>query len=168
VKALVNTAGVNIPNRRLRTLSVPDFQSVIATNLLGAYYCTRAFLIGMLEAEEGNIVNISSEAGRQASIKSGAAYTASKFGLAGLTQSINVKERESGIRACCIFLGDVATSLLDRRPNPPSSDARHRMLQPQDVAECVHLVLSLPTRAVVEEIVLRPRAGTCDVPEIES
>jgi NAD(P)-dependent dehydrogenase (short-subunit alcohol dehydrogenase family) len=55
---------------------------------------TRAFLPGMLEAGEGTTVNVPSEAGRQASVKSGVAYVASEFGLAGLTQSINVEERE--------------------------------------------------------------------------
>jgi NAD(P)-dependent dehydrogenase (short-subunit alcohol dehydrogenase family) len=157
VQALVNAAGINIPHRRLAILSVPDFHNVIETNLFGAYYCTRAFILGMLARKDGTIVNISSEAGRQASVKSGSAYTMSKFGLAGLTQSINAEERENGIRACCIFLGDVATPLLDHRPHPPSEEIRLKMLQPDDVAECVRLVLSLPQRAIVEEMVLRPR-----------
>ena len=102
-------------------------------------------------------MNVGSEAGRRASVKSGAAYTVSKFGLAGLTQSINAEERENGIRACCLFLGDVATPLLDRRPSPPSHGARIKMLQPEDVVACVRLVLSLPSRAIIEEMVIRPQ-----------
>lgn len=157
LQALVNAAGMNIPCRRLRDSSIKDFRNVLETNLFGAYYCTRAFLRGMLESGEGTVVNVSSEAGRQASVKSGTAYTASKFGLAGLTQSINAEERENGIRACCLFLGDVVTPLLDRRLSPPPHEMRLKMLQPEDVAECVQLVLSLPSRAVVEEMVIRPR-----------
>jgi NAD(P)-dependent dehydrogenase (short-subunit alcohol dehydrogenase family) len=113
----------------------------------------------MRERGAGTIVNISSEAGRQASAKAGAAYVVSKFGLTGLTQAINAEERAYGSRACCVFPGDVATPLLDRRPSPPTPEARAKMLQPEDVAACVWLALSLPSRAVVEEIVVRPRAS---------
>ncbi len=157
VAALINAAGTNTSERRFCDLSVANFQGTIATNLFGAYHCVHAFLPAMVEAGEGTIVNICSEAGKQATVKAGAAYVASKFGMAGLTQSINAEERNSGIRACCMFLGDVATSFLDRRPNPPLEIDRARMLQPEDVAECVYLALSLPSRALMEEIVLRPR-----------
>jgi NAD(P)-dependent dehydrogenase (short-subunit alcohol dehydrogenase family) len=157
VHALVNAAGINISQRSLAVLSTSDFQRVVETNLYGAYYCVQASLPGMRQSGSGTIVNISSEAGRVASAKSGAGYVVSKFGLTGLTQSINAEERANGIRACCIFPGDVATALLDCRPVPPSAEACSRMLQPDDVAACVWLVLSLPHRAVVEEMVIRPR-----------
>lgn len=157
VHALINAAGINISQRGLAVLSTSDFQRVVETNLHGAYYCIQAFLPSMRQSGEGTVVNISSEAGRQASAKSGAAYAVSKFGLDGLTQSINAEERARGIRACCIFPGDVATPLLDCRPVPPPADARAQMLQPDDVAACVWLVLNLPHRAIVEEIVIRPR-----------
>ena len=60
------------------------------------------------------------------------------------------------IRACCVFPGDVDTPLLDQRANLPLAVARARMLAPSDVAECIDLVLRLPPRAIVEEIVVRP------------
>jgi NAD(P)-dependent dehydrogenase (short-subunit alcohol dehydrogenase family) len=157
VDALVNAAGVNIPNRSLAVLSDADYRSIIETNLNGAYFCVQAFLPAMRRQGEGTIINISSEAGRQASAKSGAAYVISKFGLSGLTQTINAEDRNHGIRACCVFPGDVATPLIDHRPVPPPPEARARMLQPEDVAACVWLALSLPLRAVIEEIVVRPR-----------
>jgi len=157
VDALVNAAGVNVPERSLAAISDADYQYTIGANLHGAYYCVQAFLPPMRQQGEGTIINISSEAGRQASAKSGVAYVISKFGLTGLTQSINTEERTNGIRACCIFPGDVATPLLDHRPSPPPPEARSLMLQPEDVAECVWLALSLPSRAIVEEIVVRPR-----------
>ncbi|HZQ20547.1 MAG TPA: SDR family oxidoreductase [Terriglobales bacterium] len=156
VHALINAAGINTPQRSLATLPLSDFRRVVETNLYGAYFCTQAFLPGMRQSGEGTIVNISSEAGRQASAKSGIAYVMSKFGLAGLTQSINVEERARGIRACCIFAGDVATPLLDYRPFPPLAEKRAQMLQPEDVATCVLLALTLPHRAIVEEIVISP------------
>jgi NAD(P)-dependent dehydrogenase (short-subunit alcohol dehydrogenase family) len=157
VDALVNAAGVNVPQRSLAAISEVDYQYTMGANLHGAYYCVQAFLPLMRQLGEGTIINISSEAGRQASAKSGVAYVISKFGLTGLTQSINTEERANGIRACCVFPGDVATPILDHRPVPPSPEARSRMLQPEDVAECVWLALSLPSRAIVEEIVVRPR-----------
>jgi NADP-dependent 3-hydroxy acid dehydrogenase YdfG len=105
----------------------------------------------------GTIVNIVSEAGRQASPKAGPAYVMSKFGMAGLTQSINAEERGNGIRACSIFPGDIDTPLLDKRPQPPDASARAGMLRPEDVAECVMLCVNLPPHVIVEEMLVRPR-----------
>jgi NAD(P)-dependent dehydrogenase (short-subunit alcohol dehydrogenase family) len=157
VDVLVNAAGTNAPKRALEVLDLSDYHEMINTNLHGAYYCTQAFLPGMRARRRGTIVHIVSDAGKQASPKAGPAYVMSKFGLAGLTQSINAEERGHGIRACAIFPGDIDTPLLDRRPAPPTAEARSRMLQPEDVARCVLLVLDLPERAVVEELIIRPR-----------
>ena len=104
----------------------------------------------------GTIVNIVSDAAKQASAKAGPAYAVSKFGQLGLTQSINAEERANGIRACAILPGDIDTPLLERRPVVPTADARKKMLQPEDVAECVWLTVSLPPRAIVEELLIRP------------
>jgi NADP-dependent 3-hydroxy acid dehydrogenase YdfG len=103
------------------------------------------------------VVNINSEAGRLASPKAGVAYVASKFGLAGLTQSLNAEERGNGIRAISIFPGDIDTPILDKRPQPPTAEARVHMLKPEDIAACVKLAVTLPHRAVIEELVIRPR-----------
>jgi len=129
---------------------------MIDSNLHGAYYCVHAFLPQMRARKSGTIINIVSEAGKQASPKAGPAYVSSKFGLAGLTQSINAEERPNGIRACAVFPGDIDTPLLDKRPAPPNAAARARMLRPEDVAACALLAISLPPRAVVEEILVRP------------
>ena len=157
VEVLVNAAGTNAPRRSLEVLSLEDYHAMIATNLHGAYYCVQAFLPQMRARESGTIVNIVSEAGRQASPKSGPAYVMSKFGLTGLTQSINAEERANGIRACAIFPGDIDTPLLDLRPNPPTAEVRKKMLLSEDVAECALLAINLPPRALVEEILIRPR-----------
>lgn len=157
VEVLVNAAGTNVPKRALEVLSIDDYRSTIETNLHGAYYCVQAFLPHMRARGSGTIVNIVSDAGKQASAKAGAAYVASKFGLAGLTQAINAEERARGIRACAIFPGDIDTPLLDKRPQPPDSIARAKMLRPEDVAACVLLCINLPPRAIVEELVVRPR-----------
>jgi NAD(P)-dependent dehydrogenase (short-subunit alcohol dehydrogenase family) len=157
VELLVNAAGTNAPRRSLELLGPEDYHAMINTNLHGAYYCTQAFLPGMRARRRGIIVNIVSDAGKQASPKAGPAYVMSKFGLAGLTQSINAEERSHGIRACAVFPGDIDTPLLAKRPSPPSPEARAQMLQPQDVAQCVMLAVHLPPRAIVEELIIRPR-----------
>lgn len=157
VELLVNAAGTNAPNRALEILSSADYHLMINTNLNGSYYCVQAFLPGMRQRKSGMIVNIVSDAARQASAKAGPAYAMSKFGMMGLTQAINAEERPNGIRACAILPGDIDTPLLDKRPAPPNSQARAKMLQSEDVAECVMLAVNLPPRAVVEEILIRPR-----------
>src|SRR4029453_9271736 len=99
VEVLVNAAGTNAPKRALEVLSMDDYHAMINTNLHGAYYCTQAFLPHMRARKSGTIVHIVSDPGRQANPKAGPAYVMSKFGLAGLTQSINCEERANGIRA---------------------------------------------------------------------
>lgn len=157
IDVLVNSAGTNVPRRSLEVLSNEDYATMMNANLNGAFYLTQAFLPGMRERGDGTIVNIVSDAGKQASPKAGPGYVISKFGMAGLTQAINAEERSRGIRACSIFPGDIDTPILDKRPSPPPSDARAKMLQPVDIAECVMLVVNLPQRALVEEILIRPR-----------
>ena len=81
----------------------------------------------------------------------------SKFGLVGLTQAINAEERARGIRACAILPGDIDTPLLDKRPAPPDATARAKMMLPEDIAACALLAINLPSRVIVEEMLVRPR-----------
>lgn len=157
VDVLVNSAGVNVKRRSFRELSYDDWTAVMATNLHGAFYCVQAFLPGMRERGDGTIININSDVGKIARDLAGPAYVSSKFGLAGLTQQINAEERGAGIRACSIFPRDINTPLLDKRPQPPPAEVRARMIQPEDVAEAAWLAASLPSRAIVEEIVMFTR-----------
>lgn len=157
VSLLVNSAGTNIPKRGLDMVSDEDFRFLIDVNLNGTFYCVQAFLPKMREQGAGTIVNVVSDAGLIANAKAGPAYAASKFGVTGLTQSINAEERVRGVRACAIFPGDIDTPLLNKRPAPPNAEARAKMLQPEDVADCVMLAVNLPERAIVEQLVIRPR-----------
>ena len=157
LKHVANAAGTNAPERALEVLSDADYRLMMDTNLNGAYYCVQAFLPGMRNRGSGTIVNIISDAGKQASPKAGPAYVMSKFGLAGLTQAINAEEPTRGVRAIGIFPGDINTPLLNRRPIVPDAAARARMMQPEDIAACVMLAVQLPSRAVIEELVIRPR-----------
>jgi NADP-dependent 3-hydroxy acid dehydrogenase YdfG len=157
VEVLVNSAGTNAPRRALEVLGLDDYHMMIDTNLNGAYYCVQAFLPGMRAQGSGTIVNVVSDAGKSASPKAGPGYVMSKFGLAGLTQSINAEERGRGVRACAVFPGDIDTPLLLKRPTYPDAAARAKMMQAEDVAACVVFAIEMPSRALVEELIVRPR-----------
>lgn len=157
IEVLVNAAGTNVPQRALEVLSIEDYHAMMNANLHGAYYCAQAVLPGMRARGSGTIINIVSEAGRIASPKAGPGYVISKFGMAGLTQAINAEERSRGIRATSIFPGDIDTAILDKRPAPPDAAARAKMMQPEDIAACVLLAIHLPARAIIEELIVRPR-----------
>ncbi len=157
VDVLVNAAGTNAPKRALEVLSLADYHMMIDANLHGPYYCVQAFLPQMRARQTGTIINIVSDAGKQASPKAGPGYVVSKFGLAGLTQAINAEERGHGVRACAIFPGDIDTPLLDKRPTPPPAEVRAKMMLPEDIAACALLAINLPPRVIVEEMLVRPR-----------
>jgi len=157
VEVLVNAAGTNVPQRALEVLSLADYHEMMNANLNGAFYCVQAFLPQMRTRGSGTIINIISEAGKAASPKAGPGYVISKFGMAGLTSAINAEERARGIRACAIFPGDIDTPILDKRPVVPDAAARAKMMQPEDIAACALLAIHLPSRAIVEELTVRPR-----------
>jgi len=156
-EVLVAAAGLNIPKRAWEVLSYEDYQHVINANLTGTFNWVRQLLPAMREKQNGTIVAIVSDAALTAMPKAGAAYTASKFAQRGLVQSINAEERQHGIRATAILPGDINTPILDKRPVPPPPEARAKMLQADDVAACVLLAINLPQRAIIEELLLRPR-----------
>ena len=157
VEVLVNAAGTNVPNRALEVLSIADYRAMMDANLDGAFYCAQTFLPQMRARGSGTIVNIVSDAGKAASPKAGPGYVMSKFGMAGLNSAINAEERTRGIRACAIFPGDIDTPILDKRPVVPDAAARARMMQPEDIAACALLAINLPSRALIEEMIVRPR-----------
>jgi NADP-dependent 3-hydroxy acid dehydrogenase YdfG len=157
VEVLVNAAGTNVPKRALEVLSLADYHEMMNANLNGAYYCAQAFLPQMRTRGSGTIVNIISDAGKAASPKAGPGYVISKFGMAGLTSAINAEERTRGIRATAIFPGDIDTPILDKRPVVPDAAARAKMMQPEDIADCVLLAVNIPSRVIIEEMIVRPR-----------
>jgi NAD(P)-dependent dehydrogenase (short-subunit alcohol dehydrogenase family) len=157
VEVLVNAAGTNAPKRALEVLSSADFHDMMNANLNGAYYCVQAFLPGMRTRGSGTIVNVISDAGKAASPKAGPAYVMSKFGLAGLTQSINAEERGRGVRAVGFFPGDIDTPLLQKRPVVPDAESLAKMMRPEEVADCILFCINLPQHVIVEEMLVRPR-----------
>ncbi len=157
IDLLVCSAGTNAPKRQLFEVAQEDYDRIVNTNLNGCYYAVQAFLPKMRERKSGTIVNIVSDAAIWGVPLAGTAYTVSKFGQRGLTQAINAEENKNGIRACAILPGEIETPLLNLRPSAPPPESFASMLQPEDVADCVMLAVNLPPRAVVQELLVRPR-----------
>ncbi len=153
---LVNSAGVNVVRRQMSQLDPADWDRMLAINVTGAFNCIHAALPGMRARRSGLIVNISSIAGKRASLLGGVGYCASKFAMTGLGAAVGLEERANGIRVTNIYPGEVNTPILKNRPIPVSPEKQAQMLQPEDVAACVVTIAKLDPRAVVRELVITP------------
>ena len=153
VDILVNNAGTNTNPRAVGAVDPEDWDHTIAINLTGVFNMVRAVL---RQKEDGVIITVSSIAGLRASKLAGAAYSASKHGAVALTHSINEEEVAHGIRACAICPGEVETPILEKRPEPVSAARRAAMLQPEELAQAALFVASLPPRACVPLLIIKP------------
>ncbi len=144
---LVNNAGVGVFGD-VTALGPEEWNLVIETNLGGVYRCSRQAIPRMRARGGGWIVNIGSLAGRNA-FAGGAAYNASKFGLVGMSEAMMLDHRHEGIRVACILPGSVNTG-FGRGGEAPWKMA------PEDVAEAVAAVLSMPERTLVSLVEMRP------------
>ncbi len=153
---LVNNAGFNIPNRASDQVTPEDWDQLLSVNATGAFNCCMAALPGMRERKDGVIVNISSVSGKRAWTVSGVAYCASKFAMTALGTALSQEENQHGIRVCNVYPGEVNTDIMDRRPNPPSAEYRANLAQPEDIAQAVMLIVTLPGRAHIPELVIKP------------
>ena len=156
VDVLVNNAGSNLKARTLRELTPDAWDKMIRANLDGAFYCMKAVLPQMFERRDGMIVNVVSVAGKRANPLGGAAYSAAKFGVAALGLAVGVEEKDNNIRVTNIYPGEVDTPILVHRPVPVTAEHRARILQPEDVAAAVLFVCTLPARANVPELIIKP------------
>jgi NAD(P)-dependent dehydrogenase (short-subunit alcohol dehydrogenase family) len=150
VNILVNNAGVGAFRGPLHELSPDDWEKVLNTNLRAVYYMIHTFAPGMIAKRGGDIINISSIAGKNA-LPNGAAYSASKWGLNGLTYSVAEELRQYNIRVTVVCPGSVNTELSPHEGKDPN-----RMLQPDDVAHVVEMLVTQQPRSFVSEVVIRP------------
>ncbi len=156
VDILVNSAGLNVPNRYWKDQTTGGWNDVIRINLDGSYYCIAAVLPSMRERRDGLIINISSWAGKYTSAITGPAYSAAKHAVVAMTESLNMEECVNGIRACVICPAEVATPIMDKRPVPPTPEERARMLQPEELGRAIRFVAEMPAHACVNEITISP------------
>jgi len=147
---LVNNAGVGGFGMALQNLVPEEWDRILNTNLRGVYYCMKAFAPMMIGARAGHIVNLSSLAGKNA-LPNGAAYAASKWGLNGLSYSAAEELREHGIRVSVVCPGSTNTELSPHTGKDPS-----RMLQPDDVAHAVAMLVTQSPQSFCSEVLLRP------------
>ena len=156
IDILVNSAGINATQRNLEVLSNESWDDVVNINLNGLFYCVHAVLPTMRAQGDGLIVNVSSWAGLYPSKLTGAAYNTTKRAVLALTESINIEECGHGIRATSLLPGEVATPILNKRPVPPSQEARARMVQPEDMGRAILFLAQMPPRACINELVISP------------
>lgn len=156
VRLLVNAAGLNVPRRSMADLVPEEWDKLLQTNATGAFNCTYLVIPGMRRLGDGLIIQIGSIAGLRASPLGGVAYNASKFAMAAMGIAIGEEERVNGIRVTVIHPGEVDTPIMQYRPKPVSQEHRNTMLQAEDVAAAVGFVASLPPRAHVWELVIKP------------
>jgi 3-oxoacyl-[acyl-carrier protein] reductase len=150
IDILVNNAGVGDFGTPLHLMPPESWDRVLNTNLRGVYYCIRSFAPLMVRARKGHIINISSLAGKNA-LPKGAAYSASKWGLNGLTYSVAEELRAYNIRVSVICPGSVNTELSPHEGKDPG-----KMLHPEDVAHVVAMLVTQTPQAFASEILLRP------------
>jgi len=158
IDILVTSAGTNIggAKRNFRSMSLEGWDDVVRINLDGLFYCCYAVIPGMRARKDGLIINISSWAGRYASVLTGPAYNATKRAVIAVTESINMEECVNGIRATSILPGEVATPIMEKRPVPPTAEERARMAQPEDFGAAILFVATMPARTCVNEVVIAP------------
>jgi NADP-dependent 3-hydroxy acid dehydrogenase YdfG len=156
IDILVNSAGINLPQRNLRNVSAEGWDEIVAINLSGTFYPCHAVLPAMRGKKQGLIINVASWFGRYPNDLGGPGYNATKRAVIALTETINIEEAANGIRATTILPGEVATPILEKRPVPPPQSERVRMLQAEDLGKTILFVASLPARACVNEIVISP------------
>src|SRR5277367_955153 len=147
---LVNNAGIGGFGGPLHELAPEAWEQILNTNLRGVFYTTRAFAPLMMRARSGHIINISSLAGKNA-LPNGAAYAASRWGLNGLSYSLAEELRGHNIRVAVICPGSTNTDL-----SPHAGKDQSKMLQPEDVAHAVAMVVTQAPQSFVSEILLRP------------
>jgi 3-oxoacyl-[acyl-carrier protein] reductase len=150
VDILVNNAGIGGFGGPLYQLPPDSWEQILNTNLRGVFYTTRAFAPLMIRARSGHIINISSLAGKNA-LPNGAAYAASKWGLNGLSYSLAEELRGHNIRVAVICPGSTNTDL-----SPHAGKDHSKMLQPEDVAHAVAMLVTQAPQSFVSEILMRP------------
>ncbi len=148
---LVNNAGIGGPPGLLHELPPDEWEAIFNTNLRGVYYMLRAVVPLMITAGAGHVINISSLAGKNP-LPRGAAYSASKWALNGLTYGVAEELRANNIRVSVICPGSVDTDFSPRRHGKDTQ----KMLKTDDVAHAVAMLLTQEPQSFISELLIRP------------
>ncbi len=147
IDILINNAGIAKFGGFL-DLTPEEWESIIRVNLMGVYNATRAVLPGMIEKKTGDIINVSSSAGQKGAPVT-SAYSASKFAVLGLTESLMLEVRKHNIRVSALTPSTVATDLAIET-NLISENNPDKFMQPEDLAELMVAHLKLNRRVFVK------------------
>jgi NAD(P)-dependent dehydrogenase (short-subunit alcohol dehydrogenase family) len=147
---LVNNAAIGAFGGPLHTMPPEKWDPVLNTNLRGVFYMIRAFAPMMISAGGGDIINISSLAGKNA-LPNGAAYSSSKWGLNGLSYSVAEELRGHNIRVSIVCPGSTHTEF-----SPHEGKSPDKMLAPEDLAHAVAMLVTSRPQAFVSEVIVRP------------
>jgi NADP-dependent 3-hydroxy acid dehydrogenase YdfG len=157
---LVNNAGVMLLGPIVGA-DTEDWRRMLNTNVLGLMYMTHAALPHLLEKGRGDIVNVSSVAGRIARLGSGG-YNASKWGVNAFSESLRQEVTTRGVRISLVEPGAVATELTDHITHQGTKElvkgmiAQSTPMQPEDIARAIVYIVSQPPYVAVNEILIRP------------
>jgi len=160
IDILINSAGVN-EFGGVDSLPLELWPKVIDINLMGTLYTCKAAVPRMKAQSGGDIINISSTAGRRAAAAF-AAYATSKFGVTGLTESLRQEVGRDGIRVCIIEPGATSTEIADSISDPKAREAiwkhvtKEGAMASADIADAILFVVTLPPRANVSQMLIRP------------
>ena len=147
VDILINNAGIAAFGSFLE-MEVAQWEQIIQTNVMGMYYVTKEVLPYLVEKNEGDIVNISSTAGLNGNANV-SAYSASKFAVIGLSESLMKEMRKHNIRVCTLTPSTIASD-MSIELGIADNDSEDKVLQPEDFAELIVASLRLPRRAMLK------------------
>ncbi|WP_289045267.1 3-ketoacyl-ACP reductase [uncultured Olleya sp.] len=151
VDILVNNAGIAAFGT-FNDMEVSQWTKIIQTNLLGMYYVTKEVLPVLINKNEGDIINVSSTAGLNGNAST-SAYSASKFAVIGMSESLMKEVRKNNIRVCTLTPSTIASDMsIDL--GIANKDSEDSVLQPEDFAELVVAGLKLPRRAMLKSAAL--------------
>jgi NADP-dependent 3-hydroxy acid dehydrogenase YdfG len=157
---LVNNAGVMLLGTIVGA-DPEDWRRMVSTNVLGLMYMTHAAIDGMVEQGSGDVVNISSVAGRTAR-KGAGVYNASKWAVNAFSESLRQEVTARGVRISLVEPGAVATELSSHITQPDAREASRQMaasmrtLQSEDIARAIVYVVTQPPHVAVNEVLVRP------------
>ncbi|MGY1856199.1 SDR family NAD(P)-dependent oxidoreductase [Modestobacter sp. SYSU DS0290] len=157
---LVNNAGVMLLGTIVGA-DPEDWRRMLHTNVLGLMYMTHAAIDGMVEQGSGDVVNVSSVAGRTARLGAGV-YNASKWAVNAFSESLRQEVTQRGVRIGLVEPGAVATELSshitqeDARRQSQEMAQGMRTLDPEDIARAVLYLVTQPPHVAVNEVLVRP------------
>jgi NADP-dependent 3-hydroxy acid dehydrogenase YdfG len=161
IDILVNNAGLMLLGP-VTGADTEEWRRMVDVNILGLLYCSHAAIGPMAEQGSGHIVNLSSVAGRVASLGS-AVYNLTKWGVGGFSEGLRQEVLHAGIRVTIIEPGFVETELQGHNKNPMVQENIKKMeeqigdlLQADDIADAIRYAVTRPPHVSVNEVLIRP------------